>query len=341
MSVNSLDSIPKHLVHVDDSRPGYTRKKWGRGFSYFDVNRERLKQKEALKRIHSLVIPPNWKNVWICVDSSGHLQCTGYDARARKQYLYHPDWTEYRQREKFSKVLSFGRVLPEIRKKVDADLALSSWPKQKVLALAVHLLDDYYLRIGNSAYVKKNETYGLTTLRRKHLNFRDESFLKLSYQAKSNKERNIAIRDKMLIRMIRETSELRGYEVFRYLDSDNQSCSIDSSDVNTYIHEIGGDAFTAKDFRTWAGTKLAVEFALSAFEEADNHPTRKRIPTLVKQVAKRLGNTQKVCRTYYIHPAILSKLEADGTDWIARFSDADPYLNACELAVIDVLQNVK
>ena len=243
--------IPKGLVYVSSfDREGFKREKTNDGFKYLDLQGKPVRDKAILKRIDELVIPPIWEDVWICKNAKGHVQAIGYDLKGRKQYIYHPKWSEYRQQNKFSQLPLFAERLPIIRERVAADLRKRGWPKERVLALTVKMLDEYYLRIGNLNYKRSNETYGLTTLRRKHLNDNGKS-LSLTYKAKSGKYRNVSVSNPTLAKLIRETSDLPGYEVFRYIDEDGKSQTIDSSDVNEYIKELSEGDFTAKVFRTW------------------------------------------------------------------------------------------
>lgn len=330
-----MTSALPDLVYVNDTEPGITRKKWGRGFIYRDDNGVKIKDEVTINRIKDLVIPPVWQDVWICPTANGHLQCTGLDLKNRKQYIYHPDWVEYNQKNKFSRLKVFGKKLPIIRREIEKDLEQKKWTKTKVLALVVHILDEYYLRIGNQYYTDKNDTYGLTTLRRKHIDETTDG-VKLSYKAKSNKQRELTIDDELLSDLIKEMSELPGYEVFRYKEGYRNWTSIDSHDVNEYIKELVSEDFTAKDFRTWGGTKLAVELYPKAKEEVAQNKRLQLEPTLVKLVASRLGNTVATCREYYIHPKVLEELTDD------KFSGPDlekstEYLDPSEVFILNVI----
>lgn len=295
------------LKYVSDESPGYRRKKYGRGHVYFDSNGKKIDKEVLKERLEALAIPPGWENVWICSNLQGHLQATGYDEKGRKQYIYHPDWVAFRNADKFSKMVRFGKKLPRIRKHVQNDLKKKDWVKEKVLALVVSVLDESFLRIGNKTYLDENSTYGLTTLRRKHLELSEEEAV-LRYQAKSGKEREVNIENKQLVSLIKECSELPGYELFRYKCGAGSE-RIDSEDVNEYLHEIAGEEFSSKDFRTWGGTVTAVEEFENALQETEENPRKKLLTTLVQRVASDLGNTPAVCREYYIHPAILLAAE--------------------------------
>ncbi len=304
---SSLPLCPRELVYVSDDAAGYSRKQKGKLFIYRDANGKPIENKNILARIENLVIPPIWKNVWICPDGNGHLQATGIDLKERKQYLYHARWVEFRQQSKFRRLDEFGHQLGSIRHKIKEHLALPGWPKEKVLAITVLMLDRYHVRIGNKCYTKENNTYGLTTLRRKHLR-EGHGRLLLRYKAKGGKYRNINIESKTLARLIREMSELPGYEIFHYLDEERKSHALNSNDVNYYLYQLTGEHFTAKDFRTWGGTTLAVECYDEARQETEKYPRRKLETAIVKRVAEKLGNTVATCREYYIHPAVLAVL---------------------------------
>ncbi|WP_421765052.1 DNA topoisomerase IB [Ekhidna sp.] len=314
MQNNTSESIdcPPHLVYVTDEEPGLSRIVNGESEIYLDEEGEELVDKEMIGRIQNLVIPPNWKDTWICKLENGHLQCTGRDERNRKQYLYHEDWLEYRQKSKYSRMVEFGESLPEIRKKINKYLEKESFSKIKVLAIAIKLLDLHYLRIGNDFYLSENETYGLTTLRRRHLEKKDGG-LELSYKGKSNKYRNISIENRKLVKLLQEVNELPGYEVFRYKEGSERK-RIDSADVNEFIRELSDDQFSAKDFRTWGGTVSAVDVYPEALAEVKENPKKKLETAIVRRVSKILGNTVSTAREYYIHPKVLDFLLENGTE---------------------------
>ena len=330
--------IPKGLVYVSSfDREGFKREKTNDGFKYLDLQGKPVRDKAILKRIDELVIPPIWEDVWICKNAKGHVQAIGYDLKGRKQYIYHPKWSEYRQQNKFSQLPLFAERLPIIRERVAADLRKRGWPKERVLALTVKMLDEYYLRIGNLNYKRSNETYGLTTLRRKHLNDNGKS-LSLTYKAKSGKDRNVSVSNPTLAKLIRETSDLPGYEVFRYIDEDGKSQTIDSSDVNEYIKELSEGDFTAKVFRTWGGSRLSIDYLEDARKDVKENPRRKIETALVQRVAKKLGNTVSICRDYYIHPKVL-EVVAQPEFKMPRISNAKKYqhLDISEQVVLKIL----
>ena len=306
-----MTSHPESLKYVSDDLPGYTRVCMEEAISYCDERGNTITDQKELERIKSLVIPPNWKDVWICKSPEGHLQATGKDEKGRKQYLYHEEWIAYRQLYKFSSLFDFGMTLPEIRKKINKDLDApnnyrGSMNYKKVLALAVKLLDCHYLRIGNDFYLHENETYGLTTLRRKHLD-KEGNALKLSYKAKSGKQRNIKIDNKILVNLLLKANELPGYEIFRYKEG-SKTYRIHSEDVNAYIKEASGQDFSAKDFRTWGGTVTAIDKYEEALDYTREGSNRKLETSIVRKVAKTLGNTVNTAREYYIHPKVLDAL---------------------------------
>ncbi|MCB0807377.1 MAG: DNA topoisomerase IB [Bacteroidales bacterium] len=302
--------IRQGLVYVHDSQPGFCRRKQGRGFSYLDEKNKHLKDKSLLKRLKALKIPPAWKDVWICKLENGYIQATGYDEKGRKQYIYHPDWIVLSQHEKFKKLLDFGHALPVIREKTDKNLQHTTWDREKVLSLVLRFMDEKHVRVGNKHYEEENQTYGVTTLRRKHLKEKNGSLI-LEYKAKSGKYRKLNIEDPSLKKLVKESSELPGYEIFRYFDHDGKSRAVDSTDVNEFLQELTGEEFTSKTFRTWAGTVLAVQEYENAKTEAEKDKRISLKTTIVKKVAKKLGNTIAVAEKYYIHPVILQTLSEE------------------------------
>ncbi|PHI19053.1 DNA topoisomerase I [Lewinellaceae bacterium SD302] len=298
------------LKQLGDDQPGYTRLPWGKGFTYRCAEGKTVKDPVELARLKALVLPPAWTDVWICADPDGYLQATGRDARGRKQYRYHPDWTAYQQALKFSRMSDFVRALVPARKQISEILHDRSmgWNRRRVTALAIAVLDETGMRIGNKNYQRRNGTTGLTTIRRKHLEI-DEEGLHFDYVGKSNKNRSVEIDDPELIELVRNLSDQPGYEVFRYRGNDGKLHSIDSADVNELIHELVGPEHSAKSFRTWAGTAAAIEFYPDAQLDLERNP-RKRIDTcLIERVAAFLGNTTSICREYYIHPLVLSAVD--------------------------------
>ncbi len=305
-----MDITVPNLIQVDDTQPGWTRRPHGKGFTFRDADGATIRDKSTLTRLQSLVIPPAYQNVWICPSPNGHIQVTARDERGRKQYIYHPEWTQYQQARKFQKFTEFALELPALRQRARQHLRKKGWPREKVLALAMLLLDEVGMRIGNQQYRQRNETYGLTTLRRKHLEIEDNGGIVFDYKAKSGKYRHLEITNKKLAKLIKTCSALPGYEVFRY-QSGGKTYPIDSSDVNGYIQEITGPYFSSKDFRTWTATVQAVVNYPLAQQDVAEKPQRKLEPCLVRRVAEQMGNTLSVCRAYYIHPAVRTAVEEE------------------------------
>lgn len=305
------------LIYVTDKDSGYSRVKEGGAFVYIDEEARKIEDDAVLNRIRNLVIPPAWREVWICKNDHGYLQATGLDAKGRKQYLYHPEWQRYRNETKFHKIIEFAQCLPKIRNVVAKHLRKKRWPKEKVLALVIKVLDEAFIRIGNVIYKEQNDTFGLTTLRRKHLKY-EKGQMVFHYKAKSGKYRKVSIKNNQLSRLIKQCSELSGHEVFRYIDERGKSHVLDSSDVNTYLKRVTGKDFSSKSFRTWAASNLAIEKLDEARLEVENSKRKTLTPTLVKHVAEKMGNTPSICRDYYIHPAIIYSIEEGTVDEYRR-----------------------
>jgi DNA topoisomerase-1 len=295
------------LRYFTDARPGIHRKRHGKAFRYTDAQGAAMRDPETLARIKSLVIPPAWTDVWICPNANGHLQATGRDARGRKQSRYHPRWREVRDETKYERMILFGEVLPVIRERVDNDLALQGLPREKVLATIVRIMETTFIRIGNEEYARENHSYGLTTMRNKHVDV-NGSRVQFNFVGKSGKRHSIDLSDRRLARIVKRCLDLPGYELFQYLDDEEQRHVVDSADVNDYLDQITSDAsahFTAKDFRTWAGTVLACS-VLRELETFETEAEAKRnVVRAIAVVAERLGNTPAVCRKCYVHPLVL------------------------------------
>ena len=300
------------LVYVADDAPGITRRRAGRAFVYFDVDRERVREASVLERIRSLAIPPAYSNVWICPDPRGHLQATGRDARGRKQYRYHAKWRATRDAGKFDKLIRFGERLPHLRRILRRDLALPGLPEAKVLAVIVSLLANTGIRIGNEEYARSNGSYGLTTLRDRHVTFLREGRAVLRFRGKSGQAQEARIDDARLVRILRRCQQLPGQTLFQYIDDGGERRSVDSGMVNRYLREAMGEEFTAKDFRTWGGTVSAIaELAKTPLPESRaERPFKSAIVEVVKAVAERLGNTPAVCRSSYIDPRVFEAWRA-------------------------------
>lgn len=292
------------LIYIDHQGKGFRRVKRGKIFEYLDLKDKTIKNKKTLQRIHSLVLPPAWKEVWISPLANGHLQATGRDVRGRKQYKYHPEWRAFRDQTKYDRMLAFGKALPKIRARVKKDLALKGMPREKILATVVEVMQKTLIRIGNEEYAHKNHSYGLTTFRGKHVDIHGAE-VTFHFKGKSGVKHNIELRDRRLAKIIQKCHDLPGHELFEYKDKKGNVHSIGSTQVNQYLKEISGEDFTAKDFRTWYGTVLAAE-ALAAFEEFDSQAqAKKNVLKAIESVAKKLGNTKAICKKCYIHPAIM------------------------------------
>lgn len=296
------------LHHVDDGEPGITRRRSGKGFVYETPAGKRV-DAATQARIDALAIPPAYESVWVCCDPAGHLQATGRDARGRKQYLYHADWAALRDADKYARLMAFGHALPRLRGRLSRDLARNAMPREKVLAAVVTLLDATLVRVGTPRYAEENRTYGLTTLRRKHVAVRG-SRLRFQFTGKSGVTHDVSVNDARLARIVRNCTELPGQSLFKYKDPDGQVREIGSADVNAYLQEVTGGEFTAKDFRTWAGSVHAL--ALLRKTAADSETARKKaVVDVIKEVARRLRNTVAVCRKCYVHPDVLAAFMTD------------------------------
>ncbi|MGI8914419.1 MAG: DNA topoisomerase IB [Chloroflexota bacterium] len=292
------------LRYVNDQRPGICRERVRGEFRYVGPEGRVIDDPKDLARIKTLAIPPAWTSVWICPTPRGHIQATARDARGRKQYRYHPRWREVRDETKFERMLTFGQALPAIRVRVEEDVRLPGIPKEKVLATVVRLLEITRIRVGNAEYARRNHHFGLTTMQQKHISV-DGTKLQFHFVGKSGKEHTIGVRDRRLARIITRCQELPGHELFQYVDEQGERHSIESDDVNAYLRAISGQEFSAKDFRTWAGTVVAVQ-ALLAFDVAESEGRAKtNVVRAVESVAEWLGNTPTVCRQCYIHPGII------------------------------------
>lgn len=291
------------LRYVCSDDPGYVRKRHGRGFTYFDAKGQRVTDAKKRARFEALVIPPAWTDVWICRAKNGHLQACGRDEQGRKQYRYHPEWEARRSATKFDRLLPFATALPGLRAEVAADLAGDALTLRQVAALAVAILDETLIRVGNAQYARRNKTYGLTTLRRKHITF-DGDTAQFTYTGKSKQDREITIADERLAALIRACDKLPGYEILTYRDERGKPQDLTSDDVNAYLREVTGEPFSAKDFRTWGGTVIAAEALCSRDVPGDEDTAEAGIRAAIQEASEALGNTVAVCRQYYVHPAI-------------------------------------
>lgn len=299
------------LRYVPGDGPGITRRRSGKGFIFLGIDRKPIRDEEVLRRIKSLVIPPAWTEVWVSPLPNGHLQAVGRDARGRKQYRYHPQYRAVRDKTKFSRMIAFGSALPRIRKRVALDLRLRGLPKRRVLATVARLLENTCIRVGNDEYAKENNSFGLTTLRNRHVQIEGRT-LRFKFRGKSGQEQYVELKNDQLARIIHRLQDLPGYDLFEYVDDTGQPVKIDSEDVNAYLREISGEDFTAKDFRTWMGTGTAALALESIGAGKTTAELKRNIAAAIKAAAMRLGNRPPACRKYYVHPAILDSY-GDGT----------------------------
>lgn len=332
------------LRYVNDTMPGLRREKKGDEFVYIGLDGQPVTAEAELTRIKKLGIPPAYTDVWICPRPNGHLQATGRDSRGRKQYRYHPRWRVVRDETKYDRLLAFGAALPDIRAQVAKDLALPGLPRRKVLAAVIQLLETTLIRVGNPEYAKTNQSFGLTTMRDRHVKI-EGATINFSFRGKSGKKWSLSLKDRRLARIVKKCRDIPGYELFQYLDEAGERQTIDSADVNEYLREITGQDFSAKDFRTWAGTVLAA-LALQEFVAFDRETeAKKNVVDAIKSVAERLGNTPSICRKCYIHPAVLDAyLEGNMLESLQHITTQELTENLSNLkpeeaAVMALLQN--
>ena len=300
--------VPKGLTYASDASPGLTRVRSGKGFSIRDVDGKVVRDAEVLDRIRMLAIPPAWTAVWICPRATGHIQATGRDVKGRKQYRYHNDWSSHASESKFERLPAFARALPKLRKRVETDLNRRGQPREKVLATAVRLLEVTLIRVGNAVYAKQNRSYGLTTLNKRHLELGGTA-MTFAFKGKSGVEHEVKVRDRRLATVVRTLRDLPGQQLFKYRNDDGELCPITSDDVNAYIREAMGEQFSAKDFRTWAGTVSAARALRDMEPPASPTDAKRKVTTCVKAVSGLLGNTPTVCRSSYVHPAVFAMYE--------------------------------
>ncbi len=331
------------LRYVCDDTPGIERKQTGKGFSYIGVDGKPIRDPEELNRFKALVIPPAWTKVWICPLPNGHLQATGRDEKGRKQYRYHPDWQRIRSQTKFNRTIAFGSTLPLIREKTEEHLNLRKLSREKVLATVARLLETTCIRVGNVEYAKENSSFGLTTMRNRHVEI-SGSKVRFQFRGKSGVQHELELNDRRIARIVKQCRDLPGYELFEYFDENGDRQTISSDDVNAYLKEITGEEFTAKDFRTWAGTVAAAQTLTELGEFTSQTQAKKNITEAIKQAAKQLGNRPATCRKYYVHPAIIDAY-MDGSllstmkEQEEQETQDSPYaLNAQERGVLAVLE---
>ena len=331
------------LRYTTDEKPGYTRKKSGKGFSFLDEKGERITDEKVLERLKALVIPPAWADVWICKSPKGHLQVTGRDEKGRKQYIYHPQWAEARSLTKFGRMIEFGKQLPLLRERIQEDINSRRLDRRKVTALVLSLMDNALIRIGNRHYAKSNKSYGLTTLRDKHVEINGNN-IRFSFRGKKGVEHEIDLEDRRLARLVKKCRDIPGYDLFQYFDENGERQTLESGDVNEYLREATTEDFTAKDFRTWGGTVKMVECLESVLESDPDLDKEKSIKAAVKDVAKGLGNTPSVCSKYYIHPEVVNLFREDKLLTYLKRHDAasstTAHLSGTEELVLKMLQRV-
>jgi len=333
------------LRYVSDSSPGYTRKKAGKGWTYYDKEGQLIRETELINRFNKLVIPPAYTNVWISPFECSHLQFTGTDAAGRKQYRYHPEWNKIRNQSKYHRLQTFAAHLPAIRKQVDKDLNRKNLDHDKIVALVIRLMELTSIRVGNEAYKKLYGSFGLTTLMNRHVKI-EGSTIDFEFKGKKGVYHKIALHSRKLARLVKQCRDIPGKELFQYFREDGEKCTVGSADVNNYLKETTGEDFTAKDFRTWAGSVSA----LYAFKQAGEFDTitecRKKIVSVLDEVAVNLGNTRTVCKKYYVHPTVIKSYEERtifkyiaGLDEHKDVDSAE--LNTAEKALLEILEHEK
>jgi DNA topoisomerase-1 len=331
------------LRYVRDDSPGYRRRANGQKFEYLNIQGKQIRDEQRLLRIKRLAIPPAWTDVWICPSPRGHIQATGRDARRRKQYRYHDRWREVRDENKFGRLADFARVLPQIRRRVDHDIKLPGLPQEKVLATVVRLLERTFIRVGNDEYARENNSFGLTTIKDRHVRVKGAR-LRFRFRGKSGRQHEVDVIDRQIANIVAQCQDLPGQELFQYVSDDGEVRNITSQDVNNYLHEITNEGFTAKDFRTWAGTLLAA-MALNVQERYEiKKQAKANVKAAICAVAELLGNTPAICRKCYVHPAVLeayfSKTQIPGLSEAMKKSRGRQ-LKSAEAAVLRFLKSRK
>ncbi|GAA4271980.1 DNA topoisomerase IB [Aquimarina gracilis] len=332
-----------NLVYVNDKKLKIIRQKKKKGFLYL-LNGRPVSTKTDIDRINRLVIPPAWDEVRITTLENGHLQAVGRDLKNRKQYRYHPLWNKIRNQTKFYKMTVFGKQLPKIRAKVDKDLEQQGWPKIKAIALIIRLMEETHIRIGNEQYAKRNKTYGLSTMRTRHVTLEKEK-IKFEFVGKRGKKHSVTLRNKKLTRLVQQCEEIPGWELFQYYDEEGKKQGIESGMINDYLHNICGDLFTAKDFRTWSATIIFFETLMELGTKTNEKQIQRNTLIAYDTVAKHLGNTRNVCRKYYVHPFVVSAYQ-DSTikkafDNVESSNKTKVYLSDTEHEVLRLLENYK
>jgi DNA topoisomerase-1 len=318
---------------------GYYRLRTPKGFAFVDENKKPVRDKMVLERITKLVIPPAWENVWICPHENGHLQATGTDAKGRKQYRYHPQWSKIRNQSKFYKLHSFAKALPAIRKQIEIDLNKKGLPYEKVVALAVKLIELTNIRIGNDAYKKLYGSFGLTTLQDKHVKFQ-KSNIYFDFVGKKGIKHKISLTSRKLANLVKKCRDIPGQDLFQYYDDAGNHRAIGSADINNYLKAITQEDYTAKDFRAWAGSVSALQAFLQMETPQSITECKRKVVQVLDEVAEKLGNTRTVCKKYYVHPTVIAAFE-NGSIWNYKPDDRDSELNPEELALVSLLENEK
>ena len=334
--LSASDAEKAGLEYVNDGEPGIRRQRRGTGFTYLDSNGKTVRDRYDLARIRSLAIPPAWVDVWICSSEHGHLQATGRDAKGRKQYRYHIDFIAVRDSAKYERLVEFAKALPAVREDIDAQMALPGLPREKVLATIVHLLDSTLIRVGNDAYARDNDSYGITTLRNGHVKIAGAE-LRFQFKGKSGKTWRLTLRDRRVARIIRSCQDVPGQHLFQYLDENGNALRVTSTDVNDYLRSLTGREVTAKDFRTWAGTVLAANLLHEIGKPDSATAAKRQIREALHQVAARLGNTVAICRKCYVHPSVLEAYTA-GALRLRRLAPKEGALRPEERATLRFLQ---
>lgn len=330
------------LVYVDEGQFPICRRRRGKGFTYLKDG-EKVSSKRLLKRVKQLVIPPAWTEVRITDKANGHLQAYGNDLKGRRQYIYHPMWTKIRNQSKFYKMLSFGKELPRIRKKVKKDIRQHGWPKSKVLALVIRLMEATHIRIGGQQYARENNSYGLASMRKKHVKHKGSEIV-FEFEGKKGIKHQITLEDPKLIRLVNQCEEIPGWQLFQYYENEQDKQLIDSGMVNEYLHDISGEFFTAKDFRTWSGSLLFFEQMAQLAETMPNEELQSQLNGVLDHVAGALGNTRAVTRNYYVHPALISASEEGRMgEYIAKIKKHkdSKYFSATEKVLLKLLNENK
>jgi DNA topoisomerase-1 len=327
----NAEPLPEGLVYVSDQDPGI-RRKAARGSGYVDAAGKPVTDEKTLDRIRALAIPPAWTDVWICAKAGGHIQAVGRDQRGRKQYRYHAKWRSARDENKYDRLIAFGRALPRLRRRIDADLSLRGLPREKVLAAVIKVMERTLIRVGNEEYARQNKSFGLTTLRDRHVKVGAAKAV-FEFRGKSGKVHQTGFNDRRLARIVKACQDIPGQRLFQYIDEDGERRAVESADVNAYLRETLGEDFSAKDFRTWAGTVMAAQALMMSEPCSTATATKRAINTCVKAVAGLLGNTAAVARSAYIHPAVLDAYGKGGLNLKPGQED-----RAFELAVLRFLE---